>query len=368
MSLIKSKILFILQLPPPVHGASMMNKYILESDSISKAYSTYYLPLQFASDLEDIGKLSFKKILKMFSFAFNLIKTLASFKPNLIYFTIAPFGGAFYRDAFFVLLIRMFNKKIVFHLHGKGIKDQIKSPLKRKIYKYTFKKSSVITLSKMLDYDIKEIHNGPIYHLANGIEINNIKGKLTESNENIKILYLSNLVKTKGVLDFVEAISLISDLDVDYEVSIVGKPVDVSIKELESLIIKKNLSSKVSVQGPKYGNEKWDALLSSDIFVFPTYFKNECFPLVLLEAMQSRNAIISTNNGAIEEIIKNCGEIVPQNSPKDLAAAIKSLLLDKQRVELLKEKSKEEFDAKYTLETFESNFIKVINSVLIEKG
>ena len=36
--------------------------------------------------------------------------------------------------------------------------------------------------------------------------------------------------------------------------------------------------------GAKYDNEKDAFLQKADIFVFPTYYDNECFPLVLLEA------------------------------------------------------------------------------------
>ncbi|WP_283636239.1 glycosyltransferase family 4 protein [Aquaticitalea lipolytica] len=361
----KVKILFLMQLPPPVHGASMMNKYIKDSKKVNASFDAFFLPLSFAEKVDDIGKISLKKILKMIAFCFKLTNNLFKIKPKIVYFTIAPFGGAFYRDVLFVIIIKLFRKKIVFHLHGKGIAEESKSFIKKKIYQFVFKNTYVITLSKMLDYDIRKVFNGKIYHLANGIEINNSYIK-TNKNDRIKILYLSNLVKTKGVLDLVDALVILKDLKSNYEVNIVGNSADISIEELKEMVINKNTASKINILGPKYGEEKWQELCSSDIFVFPTYFKNECFPLVLLEAMQSGNAIISTDNGAIEEIIINCGLIVPQNSPTDLAEAIKSLIINKDKVQALKEKSKKEFDEKYTLQIFEENFIKTINSILNE--
>ena len=359
----KHKILCLAQLPPPVHGASMMNKYIKDSEKISTAFDVSFLPLSFTEKIDDIGKLSFKKIFKMIAFCLKLIKAIIQTKPDLVYFTIAPFGGAFYRDALFVFIIKLFRKKIVFHLHGKGIAEESKNAFKKKIYQFTFKNSNVITLSKMLDYDVEEVFHGRIYHLANGIETN----KTTQHNEwteSIKVLYLSNLVKSKGILDFIEALELIKNLNVAYEVDIVGNSADLSIEELKTLINKKGLSSKIKVHGPKYGHDKWEALQRSDIFVFPT--KNDCFPLVLLEAMQSRNAIISTNNGAIEEIIRNCGLIVPQNSPKELAVALKALITNPERVQILKEKSRKEFETKYTLDIFENNLVQILKAVLNE--
>jgi glycosyltransferase involved in cell wall biosynthesis len=40
----------------------------------------------------------------------------------------------------------------------------------------------------------------------------------------------------------------------------------------------------------------------SHIFVFPTFYYYECFPLVLLEAMQHALPVISTDEGGIPDI------------------------------------------------------------------
>lgn len=361
----KFKILMIFQLPPPIHGASMMNKYIKESKKINEAFSISILPLQFVDKVDDIGKLSIKKVFKMIGFVFILIKTLFKIKPELVYFTLAPYGGAFYRDALFVFIIKLFGIRIIFHLHGKGINEESKSSLKRKLYQVTFKNTNVITLSKLLDYDIQKVHTGKIFHLPNGIEVKELDKKSVRE-EKLRILYLSNLVITKGVVDLIRAVALIPELKEDFQIDIVGNSADISIEELKTLVEQSGISTKVKVLGPKYGDQKWEILQNSDIFVLPTYFKNECFPLVLLEAMQSNNAIISTNNGAIEEIIENCGVLVPQNSPADLAIALEELILNKPKVEELKERSRKLFYEKYTLEIFEKNFVHILNATLNE--
>ena len=54
-----------MQLPPPVHGASMMNKYIKDSKKVNASFDAFFLPLSFAEKVDDIGKISLKKILKM---------------------------------------------------------------------------------------------------------------------------------------------------------------------------------------------------------------------------------------------------------------------------------------------------------------
>ena len=50
------KVLLILHLPPPIHGAAMVGKYIHESQYINKTFDCQYINLALAKDLKDIGK------------------------------------------------------------------------------------------------------------------------------------------------------------------------------------------------------------------------------------------------------------------------------------------------------------------------
>ena len=57
----RSKILFILHLPPPVHGAAMVGKYIKDSKLINERFECRYINLTTANSLTDIGKAKFHK-------------------------------------------------------------------------------------------------------------------------------------------------------------------------------------------------------------------------------------------------------------------------------------------------------------------
>lgn len=58
----KPKILFIMHMPPPVHGAAMMGKYIHDSKIINEAFNCHYFNLTLARNLEDIGKGGIRKL------------------------------------------------------------------------------------------------------------------------------------------------------------------------------------------------------------------------------------------------------------------------------------------------------------------
>ena len=49
----KTKILFILHMPPPVHGAAMVGQYIHDSQLINAEFDCRYINFTTAQSLED---------------------------------------------------------------------------------------------------------------------------------------------------------------------------------------------------------------------------------------------------------------------------------------------------------------------------
>ena len=72
--------------------------------------------------------------------------------------------------------------------------------------------------------------------------------------------------------------------------------------------------------GRKYEKEKEETFAKADIFAFPTYYNNECFPLVLLEAMQHSLPVVSTFEGGIPDIVDEgeAGFLVAQKNAEKL--------------------------------------------------
>ena len=57
------KILFLLHIPPPVHGSSMVGKFIRESKLINNNFHCDYLNLLASNKVSDTGKISFNKVI-----------------------------------------------------------------------------------------------------------------------------------------------------------------------------------------------------------------------------------------------------------------------------------------------------------------
>lgn len=365
----KSKILFLVQLPPPVHGASLINKLLVESELLSKKYQIEVLPIQIANKMEGLGSFSIAKIFSAISIYFKLLSKLFSNSYDLVYFTLSPLGFAFYKDVGLVFLLKLFNRKIIFHLHGKGIKDELKSSFKRKLYISVFKNVEVIQLAEVLYDDIKDVYPNKPYVLPNGIkkmELDSFDKKETDGVTTF--IYLSNLMEDKGILVFLEAIKNLKEIDNIFKAHIVGPSSDVTNEHLEEYIGKNSLTN-VKLFGPAFNEDKYEHLVNSDVFVLPTYYKNECFPISILEAYQTGLVVLSTDNGAIPSmVIENVnGFLVPQRDAVALTERMEYLIENPEELEAIKENNRQEFNEKYTEEIFIKNFENIIDDVLTKQ-
>ncbi len=99
-----------------------------------------------------------------------------------------------------------------------------------------------------------------------------------------------------------------------------------------------------------------------DIFVLPTLY--EGFGIVFLEAMASRLPIISTNVGAVPEVVGDCGIIVDPKSPEQLASAIVDLANNPEWQQQLREKgfnrASKDYDRGKILSGYEDECRKVV--------
>ena len=116
----------------------------------------------------------------------------------------------------------------------------------------------------------------------------------------------------------------------------------------------------------KVDNEKNAVYNNSNIFVFPTYYDRECFPLSILEAMSFGLPIISTNEGAISEIVDDNinGFIVDKRDIQQLVDRILFLYNNRDKLNDFGNSSLEKFKNNYSLEIFENNFKNIVDKVM----
>ncbi|MEJ7683894.1 MAG: glycosyltransferase family 4 protein [Segetibacter sp.] len=180
------------------------------------------------------------------------------------------------------------------------------------------------------------------------------------------LLFLSNMIIEKGVLVLIEACKILKEKAIKFECHFVGAWTDISEEEFNNKILNNDLTNYIFSHGKKYNNEKLYFYNSADIFVFPTFYHNECFPLVLLEAMQFKLPIVSTNEGGIAEIISDgvTGFIVPKNNASELAKKLE-LLINKMELRLqMGMAGKDRYENCFTLERFENRLSDILKQAI----
>jgi len=362
------RILFILHYPPPVHGAAMVGQYIRESKTINDTFKMRYINLGTSRSVDEIGKGGFKKWGRYISLLWKTGYNIVSFRPNLVYLTLTAKGGGFYKDALVAIIAKALGGKLVYHFHNKGVSSRQDKCLDNLLYKIVFKNSDVILLSEYLYPDIqKYVIKDRVHICPNGIpQINqNLKIRTKKDNTKpIKLLFLSNLIETKGVFILLEACQILRNKGLNFHCSYVGGEGDITEENLKKNIKKSGLIEDVLYVGKKYGTDKTDVFSSANIFVHPTL--NDCFPLVLLEAMQFSLPIISTNEGGVPGIVEDgkTGFLTRKNNPAELAEKLEVLIKDSNLRKLMGEAGRKKYEQEFTLETFENRFIKTLEKLV----
>lgn len=362
------KVLFILHLPPPIHGSSVVGMTIRDSVRINSLFNSCFINLSTSKNIAEIGKNWFAKLFRYFVIVKKVLKELIFFKPNLCYMAITVQGAAFYKDAFIVLLIKAFRVPLIYHFHNKGVHLRQHNKLDNLLYNFTFRNSKVILLSKYLSYDIEKYYSEEqIYYCANGIFKSEFV-KIPEKTDNgkVKLLFLSNMIESKGVFILMEACKILKQRNVDFICNYVGGLGDISLNEFNIKVKEYDLVGRVSYKGKKYGIEKDKELISSDVFVFPTYYDKECFPLVLLEAMQYSLPIVSTYEGGIPEIVDDdkTGFLIVQKDIESLANKLEILILDPALRNRMGIAGNDKYLKRYTISIFEEKLTSILQSVL----
>ena len=123
----------------------------------------------------------------------------------------------------------------------------------------------------------------------------------------------------------------------------------------------------ITIDGPKYNEEKYEVLRNADLFVFPTH--NDAFPNVLLEAMQFGLPCITTIEGGIPDMIDDgiTGFLIKPGDKEGMSNAILSLLQDQELRSQMSINAQKVFFSKYTLPVFEKNIVNTYNDILADK-
>jgi glycosyltransferase involved in cell wall biosynthesis len=234
-------------------------------------------------------------------------------------------NSSFLRKFSFLIISKLFRKKVVYHIHGGGyILFYYKSKrFKQKIIQFFINHSdSIVCLSNSWKEFI-EFNFSPRKTLIIPNIIEEPKQELIKLKQerSVKIfLFLGYIIKNKGIWLLLEVLK-----EHKYEINrnavfhIAGNG---ETERLKKLIREYELNDVVKYIGWISGDNKHLQLSNSDIYILPSY--NEGLPISILEAMSYALPVLSTSVGGIPEIVlKENGILFNPGNKDELWEAIK---------------------------------------------
>jgi len=360
------KIILIGQLPPPVHGSNVMAA--LFTESLQKlGHEVEIIQKTFSRTMNEVEKISFLKVLKIFTICYQLLQSLRSRRPDLCFYFNTVKLRAFVVDALFLLILRFFKVPYILYSHGKGLRHMgVRSnPFSRALVQKTLRGATgALVLGERLKEDLTPyLEAKRLFVLPNAIP-DQTGGQVPsrpQKNPTVKILFLANLKESKGPWEFLQMAREVAAKAPQARFIMAGPRVNEDFyRRLLDFIAKENLEALVAVPGGLYGADKERVYCESDIFVFPTY--NEAFPLVNLEAMQWELPVVSSDEGAIPEVVMDgvTGYIVNPRDIGQLTDRVLRLVHDPELRLRMGKAGRQRYEEHYSIEAYRKNLAKAL--------
>lgn len=269
------------------------------------------------------GSLSFLNVKNALEIYKNLSKKIKESKADVLYFHTSV-GFALLKDLLAIRRAKKQNEiKVIIHIHfaeyqkivsKKWIEKIILNILKKYVDKIIF--LSKETKEQFVRKGIAETKCEVIYNFST-LQIDPAKINF-QRKEKLQFLFVGSICQRKGIFDILECLEKI---DGDFVLNVCGEPLDSETKEKFDEY-RERLGEKINFLGYVRGEEKEKVFADSDIFILPSY--GEGMPIVILEAYSAGLAVISSQVGAIPEILteKN-GACIPSGDKETLYKVIK---------------------------------------------
>jgi len=354
-------------------GPSIATQIILNSRFCDE-FNIIHIDTADRRPLSNIGKLDVVNVYLAMKHYFILLRKLLFSKADLVYIPISQTTIGFLRDVPFIVLSKLFKKKVILHLRGGYFREFNNSS--SGIMKYIIRKTlAKIDRMIVLGECLKPLFDGLIPEdklsvVPNGADVSlNYEEHDTSSNEDIKILFLSNLIESKGFKDVLSSIKSVLQHHAHVKYVFAGAWMREEDKcDCEVYIHREEIDNLVEFAGTVTGTEKTRILRDADIFIFPTHFPKEGHPWVIVETMAAGLPIITTDQGCIKESVIHGenGYIVPHRDLKAIAERTIQLVKNPALRRKMGLRSRELYEANFTKDHFVQRMIDTFNLTLCD--
>lgn len=305
----------------------------------------------------------FSSIYFIYKVVFELFKQRSN-----IYLTNSRSKGGFFRDFVIFSISRIYNVKLVVHLHGADFASFCENSGKVQSYLIHFMYNrihgAIVLLPKMKD-QFKKFHKLKILVLENFHDIDvpliriDTKIHKFKNTERIKCVFISNIIDSKGIWEAIAGVRALVRLGYNVSLDIYGELLCTGLERegLEEKLRQNCDDDHIRYHGPIYGEAKIEVLLENDVFILPTYYPTEAMPLVLIEAAACGLVLVTTDHNYITDFIttKN-GAIIKTKDVEEIICAIIEIYNNRHHFADVMLFNSQEFCQRYQIKNYERNF------------
>ncbi|WP_180982504.1 glycosyltransferase family 4 protein [Methylocella silvestris] len=301
---------FAVCLPPPVHGQSIVNAAVIRAAQ------------EFAGsdkvEVVDIGPGAHKGGLKYHATRLakvaraSLLLARRGVRRDQQFYTVFEAGFGIVYNFMVIALARLLGYNIILHHHTSQhtlVRQARFALLQRVAGRSCLNVVLSDEMAENLQFLYPRLRNVLVSQNACHIARSDGDGRPEARPNKLRVGFLSNLCREKGLDVVLDVATKCRERGLELTFVLAGPAVGA---EAEALLASghERLGDYIEVIGPVKDKTKAAFFESIDVFLFPTRYRYEAQPLVLLEAMSYGLPAVTTNCGYIAELVGRQGAIL----------------------------------------------------------
>ncbi|MCS3650590.1 glycosyltransferase family 4 protein [Salinibacter ruber] len=256
------------------------------------------------------------------------------------YFTPSPSFIGHWRDRIALEIARPYVRQVVGHVHNSNFPEVFeKTSTAQSARRMAEVVDAFVFTNRMLSEQAatyipaskrRVVHNTVDEQMRCSDEEVSEKIRNHLHGNSLQVLYLSNMVETKGYGDVAEAVEQFNrSSGLDACVDFIGEwPSEQARTRFERRLAQYDSADAMHVHGRITDRERvQQAMIDADVFVLPTYYPNEAQPVSIIEAFNAGTPAIATRHASIPEYVRDDenGYLVEKQAPSQIACALEAL-------------------------------------------
>ena len=352
----QATLLAVGMLPPPLGGQALMFQRAIEA--LPQNYRLDVIDAQIQRSLAELGMFLWRKVLRFIAL-FGRRVVPCVWKPNhdVLYYCLSSGSMlGLIKDLCFLTVLRPKARRTIYHLHGAGgITLLLKS-------NFMFRAWARFVLFKpdLVLRPPSDLREGLLCETKSEVVIpNGVEDPLTlfphlvdvRPDEKLHLTFIGLVTAEKGVFDLIEVARMLRGRGHCFVLSIVGEGTAAEIDQLNSLIQRYHLKGYVRLTGVLAGEQKFLLLRRSTLFLFPTYFRSETQPTVIMEALAVGVPVVAYDWRGVGTMIEQGenGYVVPVHDVDAFCRTVERVLVE-DRLDVMRKAARRIFLERFTLD------------------